>query len=382
MKDQLVPQPPFGPETLRELECIKSGELSMGRFVKAFETEFAKYLGVGYAVMVNSGSSANLLAVSVLKTLDPRIKTVGIPAVNWSTSIAPVVQLGLTPILLDVNPRTLVVGDADPMTQLDVMFNVHLLGQPSTPSYGPGRRPRYQIDDCCEALGTHVAQGSFSAMAGAQLCDMGTFSFFYSHHLVTIEGGMITTNSDALYEELVMQRAHGWTRDLPAARRQAWEQENPEIDPRFLFPTLGYNVRPMEIQGELGLLQLPQLEAWHARRVAIATQLRQAVPAGFLPYDLNPGRHSWFAFPLVLEAGGVARRKLLVNHFQMADIATRPIVAGNLAAQPFMQRFGIRNLSCLPHARHVQTHGIYLAISPFMTDAAVENVCQTLSAWS
>ena len=380
MKDQLVPSPPFGPETLQQLECIRTGELSMGRFVQMFETEFAKYVGTKYAVMVNSGSSANLLAVSVLKTLYPEIQTVGIPAVNWSTTIAPVVQLGLTPILLDVMPDTLVLSHAAP--RCDVLFNCHLLGQP--PVVEP-TNCRFLLEDCCEALGTHYGEpSSRSGTAGNHVgtnCDMGTFSFFYSHHLVTIEGGMIVTDSSKLCEELRMQRAHGWTRDLPPERQKYWSERSPHIDPRFLFPTLGYNVRPMEIQGELGLKQLPLIEEWHTRRFNIATQLRQATPNGFLPYRVNTGRHSWFAYPLVLTDGGAARRSQLVNHFKLAEIATRPIVAGNLAAQPFMQRFGIRNLDPLPVADHIQRHGIYLAISPFMSDDAVTRTCDALAAW-
>lgn len=385
MKDQLVPHPPFGPETLQQLECIRTGELSMGRFVKAFETEFAKYVGTKYAVMVNSGSSANLLMVSVLKTLNPDIRTVGIPAVNWSTSIAPVVQLGLTPVLLDVDRRTLVLPfHGLDCHDVDVLFNCHLLGQPSH-VYSP--RHRFLLEDCCEALGSHYSPGGGgtgefgTGRHVGSACDMASFSFFYSHHLVTIEGGMITTSSDAIYEELVMQRAHGWIRDLPQDRQEFWTSRNPQIDPRFLFPTLGFNVRPMEIQGELGLRQLPHVEGWQAKRFEIATRLRQATPDGFVPYKLCEGRHSWFAYPLVLEEGGTERRRRLSRHFQLAEIATRPIVAGNLAAQPFMQRFGIRNLSPLPEAHHVQQHGIYLAISPFMSDAAVQHVCDTLAAW-
>lgn len=381
MKDQLVPNPPFGPETLQQLECIRSGELSMGRFVKAFETEFAKYVGTRYAVMVNSGSSANLLSISALKTLHPEIETVGIPAVNWSTTIAPVVQLGLKPILLDVDLSTLVLRQHVD-ERCDVLFNCHLLGQPPQVDTGTFK---YVIEDCCEALGTHYGPaGRDTFGTGRHVgsdCDMGTFSFFYSHHLVTIEGGMVTTNSPELYEELVMQRAHGWIRDLGAERMKFWADRHPELDPRFLFPTLGYNVRPMEIQGELGLKQLPFVEEWQTRRFNIATQIRQATPDGFLRYKIGEGRHSWFAYPLVLAEGGVARRQALVNHFQLAEIATRPIVAGNLAMQPFMQRFGIRNLAPLTNARHVQQHGIYLAISPFMPLAAVSNVCETLSAW-
>lgn len=369
MKDQLIPGSPIDPADIAELECVRTGMLTMGKFTELFEHEFAATVGAKHAVMVNSGSSANLLALSVLKTLVPSIRTVGVPAVTWSTTLAPVVQLGLTPVLLDVSTATLVVDKQLP--PVDALMNVHLLGQLS-----PATAP-YVIEDCCEALGTR----NDGMHVGTQ-DDMGTFSFYFAHHLTTIEGGMVVTNNDDYYEELLMQRAHGWIRDLPESRQQYWADRYPEIDPRFLFPTLGYNLRPIEIQAELGLRQLKHLARWHRRRSEIAAVYQEAVGPEFIPYQITPrSTHSWFAFPLVLREGGTDARKKLTHAFRIADIPTRPIVGGNLAAHPFMERFGIRNTDPLDNARHVQRHGLYLPISQLFSDSQVNLIADAIRHW-
>lgn len=372
MNNNLIPTAPFSSNDIASLECIRTGQLSMGRFTRQLEQEFAAHVGTKYAVMVNSGSSANLLALSALKTLHPEIKTVGLPAVTWSTTLAPIVQLGLTPVFLDVQLDTLTLGDK--YYGCDVLFNVHLLGQPSP---ALTNMTSFVLEDCCESLGTHYNGGSH---VGTK-CTAGTFSFFYSHQMVTIEGGMVVTSSEDYYEELLMQRAHGWIRDLPEHRRAYWQQRHPDIDSRFLFPSLGYNMRPTEINAELGLRQLPYLEEWHNRRLDIAIRMRQATTDGFLPYRINPGRHSWFAYPLLLERGGLERRARLVKHFEMADIPTRPIVAGDLTSQPFMAKYGLQCIKPLNNSRYIQHNGIYLAISPFMTDEYVTRVCDAIAAW-
>lgn len=372
MNNNLIPVAPFTPRDIASLECIRTGQLSMGKFTRQFEQAFAKHVGAKYAVMVNSGSSANLLALSALKALHPEIRTVGLPAVTWSTTLAPIVQLGLTPCFFDVELDTLTLRDT--YFPCDVLFNVHLLGQPSPAMVN---MTSFVLEDCCESLGTHDRDGHH---VGTR-CTAGTFSFFYSHQLVTIEGGMVVTSSEDYYEELVMQRAHGWIRDLPEDRREYWQHRHPDIDHRFLFPTLGYNMRPTEINAELGLMQLPHLEQWHQRRLDIALRMRAATTDGFIPYRVNSGRHSWFAYPLLLERGGLERRTRLVKHFEMADIPTRPIVAGDLTSQPFMAKFGLQCIKPLNNSRYIQHNGIYLAISPFMTDEYVSRVCDAIAAW-
>lgn len=372
MSELLFQGSPFDPGEIAKLECVRTGQLTMGRFTREFETSFAATVGSKYAVMVNSGSSANLLALSVLKTVCPDIQTVGVPAVTWPTTLAPVVQLGMTPVLMDVELETLVAVDTP--HDVDVMFNVHLLGQPSLSHQG-----RLLLEDCCESLGTQYENGTHVGNYGS----MGTFSFYFAHHLTTIEGGMIVTNHGDVYEELIMQRAHGWIRDLPPERQAYYRKKYPDVDERFLFPTLGYNLRPTEIQAELGLRQLRYLPQWQLRRFEIAMKFRDAAEASgrFLPYRVNPGVHSWFAYPLVLKEGGVETRKRLQSYLQLAEVPSRPIVGGNLAAQPFMQRFGIKNAAPLDNAEHVQRHGLYVPISQMLDEAQIIRTVDALASW-
>lgn len=372
MAEKLFQGTPIGASTVRDLECVRTGMLTMGRFTREFEESFAATVGSKYAVMVNSGSSANLLAVSVFKQAFPRITRIGVPAVTWSTTLAPLVQLGLTPILLDVDLETLCCVRPS-IDAVDGLFNVHLLGNPS-PVYR-----EFMIEDCCESLGTRNNEDKHVGNRG----QFGTYSFYFAHHLTTIEGGMVTTNDEGLYEELVMQRAHGWIRDLPAERQEYYRKKYPDIDDRFLFPTLGYNLRPTEIQAELGLRQLKYLPEWQLRRFEIAMKFRDAADASgrFLPYRCNRGVHSWFAYPLVLRDGGVAARKRLQEYFKLAEVPSRPIVGGNLAAQPFMQRFGIQNKQPLDNAEHVQRHGLYVPISQMLDDDQVMRTTDAIGSW-
>lgn len=389
MAELLFQGSPFEPGEIAKLECVRTGQLTMGRFTQEFEKSFAATVGSRYAVMVNSGSSANLLALSVLKQRRPDMTRIGVPAVTWPTTLAPIVQLGLTPVLIDVSLETLCLDDRQYGADIHGIFNVHLLGNP-VKSCWPD-----QIEDCCEALGSrldnmdHVGDHDHAGRrphgmdhVGNQ-GQFGTYSFYFAHHLTTIEGGMVTTNDEQLYEELVMQRAHGWIRDLPAERQAYYRKKHPDIDERFLFPTLGYNLRPTEIQAELGLRQLKYLPQWHLRRFEIAMRFRDAAESRscFLPYHVNPGVHSWFAYPLVLKDGGVEARKRLQAYLQLAEVPSRPIVGGNLAAQPFMQKFGIKNTDPLDNAEHIQRHGLYVPISQMLDEAQIVRTVDAIASW-
>ena len=249
-------------EIISCMATLLSGQLTMGAKVRQFEENFARYCGAPYAVMVNSGSSANLLALSVLTNPLRGVHLragdkVAVPAVCWSTSLWPVLQTGLVPVLVDVDPQTLNLSipslrAALRQHDLKAVLMVHVLGN-STELKAlleiASEHGLLLMEDTCESLGSRY-QGKMLGTLGS----FGTFSFYFSHHMTTIEGGMVLAESAEDYDLLKCLRAHGWSREQ--SNRATLESENRHIDPRFLFVNVGYNLRPMEIQAAFGLEQL------------------------------------------------------------------------------------------------------------------------------
>lgn len=350
------------------MDCLDRGQTTMGAKVREFEERFAEYVGVSDAVMVNSGSSADLimmLAARELGILKPGDEIL-IPAVTWPTQVWAAVEAGFKVRLVDCDPRTLNAVESEGQA----VFATHLMGNPSTNLHAPIR-----FDDCCEALGASVdgrKVGSF-ALASA-------FSFFHSHHISTMEGGMITTN-DANFAECCRQlRAHGWTRDLkspPAIQR----------DSRFTFTARGFNFRPTELQGALGLVQLarlPEFEYWRKKNYEFLTfNLDPAKGNPFLHmrqerYGCIP---SPFMLPLVLKENLPYSRQEVFEYLAGYGIETRPLVGGNLARQPAFAAFRNFTVGALPGADCLHDLGFYIGLPPIEADLwGVVNVLQGMHA--
>src|SRR5438309_5518235 len=238
--------PSYGADEVEEaLESMLSTWVTMGKKVKRFEEMFAEYLGSRYAVMVNSGSSANLLTLSVLTNpllqdrIMPRTEIIT-PAVTWATTVYPIANVGCTPVLVDVDPHTFNILPEEMEKALTsktrAVVPVHLLGGPcelDKISQFAEDHDLFVVEDACESTGAEIQDrkvGSFG--------DMGTFSFFISHHISTVEGGIVVTDDDVLYEYLKAMRAFGWVRDL--REKTSYSSANKGIDPRFVFVTHGY----------------------------------------------------------------------------------------------------------------------------------------------
>lgn len=374
--------PLYGAEEVNgALDALLTQNVTMGARVREFEQAFADYIGSKHAIMVNSGSSANLLAISVLsqRVLEGHLKPgdeVIVPAVTWSTTIAPILQLGCVPVFVDIDEDTLnmrpeSIDDAF-SDRTRAVFPVHLLGNPVAmdPLMERARdRGLWVIEDTCESLGSQISDryvGSFG--------DFGTFSFYFSHHITTIEGGMVITDSDELGDLARSIRAHGWSRDM--STRPQLEAENPAIDPRFLFVNVGYNLRPMEIQAAFGLVQLKRLAEFNDRRRTNADRLE----AELSPYrdrirlitEEEGGRSTWFGFSVIAQSA--EERNRLQQHLEACGIATRPIVAGNLALQPAFKENDHRVVGDLEVATRVGERGLFVGNHPSLTDGQLAHI--------
>lgn len=258
--------PPYGSkEVIESLESLLSMKTTAGTKVRKFEKKFSNYIGGKYGIMVNSGSSANLLALSILSNplLKNRIKPgdeIITPAVTWATTVYPICNINAIPRIVDVNLCDYTI-DPDSIEKAinkktKAIMIVHLLGNPCNMKAIVKIAKKHKlwlIEDACEAHGA-----KFSGKHVGTFGDLATFSFFASHHITTMEGGMITTNNKMLNEIGKSMRTFGWSRDLSSKKQL--EKKYPNIDSRFLFVNTGFNFRPTELQGAFGIHQIDKLE--------------------------------------------------------------------------------------------------------------------------
>ena len=368
--------PSYGWDEVAEaLDSLLSTHVTMGQKVTQFERMFAEYLGVKHAIMVNSGSSANLIALSILTNpaVENRIAPgdeVIVPAVTWSTSVFPIAQVGAEPVLVDVtlgdyNINIEAINDALSKKTRAIM-PVHLLGNPCQMDRImdiASRNNLYVIEDACEAHGAEY-QGRKVGSFG----DMGMFSFYFSHHISTIEGGMVVTNDDQFAEIAKMLRAHGWIREL--SNRKDIAEQYPSIDERFLFINLGFNLRPTEIQGAFGIHQIKKLESFiQIRRENVqywSDRLSKYTYVLYLPAreEASGLRRVWFGYPVTVRPEAPFTRKEFMEFLEAKGIATRPITAGNLEEQPALTLIDHRVHGELPIARMIMRQSFFWGNHP------------------
>ena len=351
--------PQFGSdEVIESVESLLSTWVTMGKKVRSFESQFKDYVGQKGALMVNSGSSANLLALSALSSpnFDNRIKPgdeVICPAVTWPTSVYPILNVGAKPVLVDVDLNTLNVSPEtidDAITpRTKAIMAVHLMGNPCQTDkikQIADKREINLIEDCCEAHGAKIGNKSVGSFG---ICS--TFSFFLSHHITTIEGGMVLTNNDAVLDIATAQRAHGWIREMRNADEIA--KEFPDVDKRFLFYETGFNLRPTEIQGAFGIHQIKKLDGFVKTRRNIAKEWNKSLNKFkdylILPEEIDGTTHSYFAYPITVKENAPFSRKEITEFLESKLIETRPIAGGNLTEQPSAKLYDYRvngDLSC------------------------------------
>jgi CDP-6-deoxy-D-xylo-4-hexulose-3-dehydrase len=348
---------------------IDSGMFTMGASVRAFERAFAQYVGSQHCVMVNSGSSANLLMVAALfYTKNPKLKLqrgdeIIVPAVSWSTTYYPLYQYGLKIKFVDIDLHTLNY-DLDQLEQAvtektRAIMAVNLLGNPNDFDRIQqiiGTRKIILIEDNCESLGA-TYKGKQAGTFGA----MGTFSSFFSHHISTMEGGLIVTDDEEIYQILLSLRAHGWTRNLPKNNHVCSDKSDDPFEESFRFVLPGYNVRPLEMEGALGVEQLKRLPSMIKERRKNGKLLQAALgnhPDIIIQKEI--GDSSWFGFSLVIRPGSQLTRKALVVKLSELGFECRPIVAGNFAKNEVVKYFDSEVFGVLKNAEHIDQNGLFV----------------------
>lgn len=334
----------WGPEEV-EAACavIRSGRTTMGEITREYERVFAEYVGTRYAVACNSGSSANLLMVAAW-TLRYGKGIVIVPALGWSTSYAPFQQYGWTFRFVDIDRDTLNfdlsgLWRANQKSDADLILAINVLGNPNDFKGFP--RHAQVLEDNCEALGSRY-HGQRTGSLGV----MGSHSTFFSHHICTMEGGMVTTNDEHFYHMLLSLRAHGWTRDLPAKNVFA---ESPAAW-RFVLP--GYNVRPMEVQSAIGIEQMKKLDGFVSQRRANAA----AFPFK-TQQETKEAESSWYGMTMFADDIGALRGRL-----EGRGIEHRSVISGNFLRHP-ASHYCQYTAEAMPNADYVSDHALMIGNS-------------------
>lgn len=353
--------------------------LTMADETRRFEEMWSKWLGVKYSVMCNSGSSANLLMYAALDSTgrSGRRKIV-VPATGWVTTVAPAIQLCWKPVMCESDSKTFGL-DIETLEKLlkkhrpETIILVHVLGVPNdmTTLLQLQKKYGFQIlEDCCASHGArHKGRmiGTFGAMS--------SFSFYYGHHMSTIEGGIVCTNDEELYRHLLMLRSHGWLKDLPAAKaRRVMKKYG--VDPfhsPFTFVIPGYNLRPTDVSAKIGQIQLPRLAETVRRRMANHRIFQKELEGVFQFAPGLPGDDiSSISFCAVAQS--VEEKKKVVEALDKNRIDTRIFTAGNLGRHPFwFERHGTFSA---PMADRLHRHGFFLPNNQSLSRRDVEFICK------
>lgn len=354
----------------KEIEAINGviakDMYTMGEGVKQFEDDFAKFVNSKYAVMVNSGSSANLIAVAAMfYTKNPKLKRgdeVIVPAVSWSTTYYPLYQYGLKLKFVDVDLHTLNF-DLEQL-KLAVTDNtkmilvVNLLGNPNNFDAIKeiiGSRDIILMEDNCESMGAEF-KGKQTGTFGL----VGTFSTFFSHHMATMEGGLIVTDDEEMYHVMVCLRAHGWTRHLPKENKISNKSDNWfEESFRFLLP--GYNVRPVEMSGVIGVEQLKKLPSFLDQRrknAELFVSLFKDNKDFYIQKDID--NSSWFGFSFIIKPESNLNRLDIVKKLEENHIDCRPIVTGDFTKNEVLKYFDCEIFGEMKNAQYLDKKGFFV----------------------
>jgi CDP-6-deoxy-D-xylo-4-hexulose-3-dehydrase len=370
------------------IEHLKQDDpiLTNGPQCQAFEQEWSQWLGVKYSVFVNSGASANLLSMALLKIRHPEGGEVIVPPLTWISDVASVLQNGFTPVFADIDPRTLGMAPQQILAKITertrAVFLTHVQGFDALTDEliaELDRRGIPLIEDVCESHGaTHGGQRLGS------LGWMSNFSFYYAHHMSTIEGGMVCTNDPEVYQQIRMLRSHGMVRESNDAEfREGWKRAHPELNPDFIFAYPAYNVRNNELGAILGRSQLKRLDANVRQRSSNLHRFLARIDAKRYQTDFKLEGSSNYAFNLIMKAADPEYVQRLMATMRETGIEFRRGSAGggNQLRQPYLR--GIvqdGHHRAFPHTEHVHFYGFYIGNFPDLRGDEIDAICQILNA--
>ncbi len=355
-------------EAIESFQSIASTYLVYGDKVKKFEKMFANYSNVKHSTLVTSGSTANSLALAALtdhslkRRINPGDEIIA-PALTFATSVYPILDIGAVPVLVDIDLETLNIDEKQIEKAITkktkAIMPVHLLGNPckiDVIKKIAKKHNLFLIEDGADSSGAEYHGKKIGSWG-----DLSTYSFFFTHIMSTIEGGMVNTNNPHLAELLKSKRSFGWIRDLK--NKKKYEKMYSNIDPRFLFISRGFNFKPTEIQGAFGIHQIKKLDSFvEARRknANFWTKELKKYNKSFLTIAEQPNTKSaWYGFPIIVQKKASFSKSDLINFLNSKGVQTRPILSGNIAQQPVAKTFKFKKMK-LTNSEFVNDYSFWI----------------------
>ena len=378
-------------EVYEATKVMASTHVTMGKRVKKFEKEYSIHNSSRYSLMCNSGSSANLLMLSAITS---KLSNFGlkkndeviVPSLSWSTSVWPIIQCGLTPVFVDCNPNTYNIDIQKLKKSISkktkAILLVHVYGNPCEMDKIIkicNEKNIILLEDCCESMGATFKNkkvGNFGLIS--------SFSLYFSHHITSLEGGICCTNKKNIIENLRIQRAHGWSRETE--NKLFYIKKYPDLDPRFIFLDLGYNLRPTEVQGAIASLQLKKLnKIIKIRRKNYLTYKKNLKNLDgdriFIQREDKDSKASWFGLAFTLNTKNYPKlnRNTIIEFLKKNKIESRPIIAGNIVNHPVMKNYNYVVRCNLNNSNNIMNNGIGLGLHQAMEKSDIEFICQKLN---
>jgi CDP-6-deoxy-D-xylo-4-hexulose-3-dehydrase len=364
-------------------DFILSGErLTNGPRVKEFEHIWSNWLGVKHTVMVNSGASANYISIAMVKELVGKGEVI-VPPIGWVSDLSSVVQLGMTPVIVDVDMSNLAItakNIEDAITwKTKAIVLVHCLGFNGLSDEIVKIAKKHNIlliEDCCESHGA-----KFDDKKVGSIGDISLFSFYFGHHITTVEGGVVCVNDDKLYDLAKLFRSHGMTREASQELQTEYQTDYPHLNPLFTFAVAGFNMRSTEINAVLGIEQMKRLDSnIEARTNNLHVWLDTLDNTKFVT-GFDTRGSSNFALPLILQSEYKDKLKAVCDILEQETVEYRLGTAGggNQALQPYLNKFPHRIEGKLPVANYIHSNALYVGNHPDLTKEQIINLCNKLN---